>query len=153
MALRSALSSLIALGLEGPHLSRLVAHCSGVRALLSICLESRSSSIRTAALRALATVCCVVEAIRQLEQVPLCNAVRYWNSKTSEGTNISWGGGNFLECKMQFLEVLMSLFVGLNWTELKSCPKVWCWYFLSGCRVFKNRKRYSLNTCWRWFQG
>lgn len=77
MALRSALSSLIALGLEGPHLSRLVAHCSGVRALLSICLESRSSSIRTAALRALATVCCVVEAIRQLEQVPLCNAVRY----------------------------------------------------------------------------
>jgi hypothetical protein len=69
MALRSALSSLIALGLEGPHLSRLVAHCSGVRALLSVCLESRSSSIRTAALRALATVCCVVEAIRQLEQV------------------------------------------------------------------------------------
>lgn len=88
MALRSALSSLIALGLEGPHLSRLVAHCSGVRALLSICLESRSSSIRTAALRALATICCVVEAIRQLEQVPHCNAVGYCNSKTSEGTNI-----------------------------------------------------------------
>lgn len=93
MALRSALSSLIALGLEGPHLSRLVAHCSGVRALLSICLESRSSSIRTAALRALATVCCVVEAIRQLEQVLLFNAARYRNSETSEGTNISFGGG------------------------------------------------------------
>ncbi|XP_069679200.1 protein inscuteable homolog [Periplaneta americana] len=68
MALRSALSSLTTLGLEGPHLSRLVAQCSGVRALLAVCLESRSSTIRTAALRALATVCCVVEAIRQLEQ-------------------------------------------------------------------------------------
>jgi hypothetical protein len=69
MALRSALASLTALSLEGPHLSRLVARCNGVHALLSICLESRSSSIRTAALRTLATVCCVVEAIRQLEQV------------------------------------------------------------------------------------
>ncbi|PSN45369.1 hypothetical protein C0J52_07538 [Blattella germanica] len=69
LALRSALSSLTALGLEGPHLSRLVAQCSGIRALLAVCLESQSSTIRTAALRALATICCVVEAIRQLEQV------------------------------------------------------------------------------------
>lgn len=80
MALRSALSSLTAFGLEGPHLSRLVAHCSGVRALLSICLESRSSTIRTAALRALATVCCVAEAIRQLEQVTVYNMVKYFSS-------------------------------------------------------------------------
>lgn len=79
MALRSALSSLAALGLEGPHLSRLFAHCSGVHALLSICLESRSSTIRTAALRALATVCCVVESIRQLEQV-IYNMVKYFSS-------------------------------------------------------------------------
>ncbi|KAJ9586996.1 hypothetical protein L9F63_019414, partial [Diploptera punctata] len=68
LALRSAISSLTTLGLEGPHLSRLVAQCSGIRALLTVCLESQSSSIRTAALRALATICCVVEAIRQLEQ-------------------------------------------------------------------------------------
>ncbi|XP_067000307.2 protein inscuteable homolog [Anabrus simplex] len=68
MALRSALSSLSTLGLEGRHLSGLVAQCGGVRALLSVCIESRSSSIRTAALRALATVCCVADSIRQLEQ-------------------------------------------------------------------------------------
>jgi hypothetical protein len=108
MALRSALSSLIALGLEGRHLSRLIAYCSDVRDLLSISLESRSSSIRTSALRALATICCVVEAIHQLDQVPHCNAVRYCNSKTSEGTNSSFGGGgHFLDCKV-----------------FKSCPKV-----------------------------
>ena len=69
LALRSAISSLTTLGMEGPHLSKLVANCSGVRALLSVCLESQSPTIRTAALRALATICCVVEAIRQLEQV------------------------------------------------------------------------------------
>jgi hypothetical protein len=96
MALRSALSSLIALGLEGPHLSRLVAHCSGVRALLTICLESRSSSIRTAALRALATVCCVVEAIRQLEQVPLqCSEIL--QLRLEKELNISWWGESLVQ--------------------------------------------------------
>jgi hypothetical protein len=84
-----------------------------------------------------------VEAIRQLEQVPHCNAVRYCNSKISEGTNISWGWGAFLQ---DAVFGSFDITVGLNWTELKSFPKVCC-YFLSRCRVFKNSKWYSINTC------
>nr|CAD7461562.1 unnamed protein product [Timema tahoe] len=68
MALRAALSSLCDLGTEGPHLIRLVAECEGVNALLAVVLESRSSSIRTAALRSLSTVCCVTDTIRRFEQ-------------------------------------------------------------------------------------
>nr|CAD7264000.1 unnamed protein product [Timema shepardi] len=68
MALRAALSSLCDLGTEGPHLIRLLAECEGVNALLAVVLESRSSSIRTAALRSLSTVCCVTDTIRRFEQ-------------------------------------------------------------------------------------
>jgi precorrin isomerase len=71
LELRSALASLAALGLEGTHLSRLVARCGGVRALLALCIDASATSVRIAALRALAIVCCDVEGVRQLDQV--CN--------------------------------------------------------------------------------
>lgn len=40
-----------------------------VRLLLTICLESKLSTVRTLALRALATICSTTEAIRQFQQV------------------------------------------------------------------------------------
>ncbi|GLH06938.1 Inscuteable protein [Gryllus bimaculatus] len=67
MALRAALAALAALGLEGRHLSALVAEAGGVRALLAVVLESRCSSVRAAAMRALAAVACAPDAIRCLE--------------------------------------------------------------------------------------
>lgn len=69
LALRTALSALTTLGLEGTHLSYLVARCGAVRALLAVCLEARAAAVRIAALRALATICCISETIRQFEQV------------------------------------------------------------------------------------
>ncbi|XP_046394800.1 protein inscuteable homolog [Ischnura elegans] len=68
LAQRSALTGLAALGLEGAHLSRLVAQCGGVRALLAVAIDSRSSPIRASALRALATICCVSDAIKEFEK-------------------------------------------------------------------------------------
>lgn len=65
----AALSSLTSLGLEGKHLSQLIARCGGgIRSLLTLCLDSRSGAVRTAALRTLATVCCSTHTIRQLEK-------------------------------------------------------------------------------------
>ncbi|KAG8261869.1 protein inscuteable homolog isoform X2 [Homalodisca vitripennis] len=68
LALLSALSALSGLGLEAPHLGELMSRCAGIRALLVVCIDSRSTSIRTAALRILATVCCSSLTIRQFEQ-------------------------------------------------------------------------------------
>ncbi|KAF4520776.1 hypothetical protein B566_EDAN011428 [Ephemera danica] len=68
LELRAALAGLSALGQEGAHLSRLVARCGGVRALLALCLDARATQVRVAALRALAIVCSVVEGVRQLDQ-------------------------------------------------------------------------------------
>lgn len=68
-ALLSALSTLSGLGLEAPHLGKLMSHCGGVRALLSLCVDSKSTSVRSASLRLLATVCCSAQTIRQFEQV------------------------------------------------------------------------------------
>ncbi|XP_039295367.1 uncharacterized protein LOC111052039 [Nilaparvata lugens] len=65
----AGLSSLTSLGLEGKHLSQLIARCGGgIRSLLSLCLDSKSVAVRTAALRTLATVCCTTHTIRQLEK-------------------------------------------------------------------------------------
>lgn len=65
----SAVSHLTALGVDGGHICRLIARLGGVRALLSLCLEPRLRQVRVASLRALATVCCVVEGIVELEKV------------------------------------------------------------------------------------
>ncbi|XP_063592257.1 protein inscuteable homolog [Penaeus indicus] len=65
---RDAIMSLTAMGTDGGHICRLIARLGGVRALLGICLESRAGVVRVDALRALATVCCVVEGILELEK-------------------------------------------------------------------------------------
>ncbi|ROT70505.1 Inscuteable-like protein, partial [Penaeus vannamei] len=65
---RDAITSLTAMGADGGHICRLIARLGGVRALLGICLESRAGVVRVDALRALATVCCVVEGILELEK-------------------------------------------------------------------------------------
>jgi hypothetical protein len=68
--LEAALGQLTALGLEGNHLCRLVARHGGVRLLVAALSSPRCTApVRGPALRALGTVCCVLEAIRQLEEV------------------------------------------------------------------------------------
>ncbi|XP_042208708.1 protein inscuteable homolog [Homarus americanus] len=64
----AAVSHLTALGVDGGHICRLIARLGGVRGLLGVCLEPRLSHVRVAALRALATVCCVVDGIVELEK-------------------------------------------------------------------------------------
>lgn len=66
---RSALRQITALGVDGGHICRLIAKLGGVRALLATCLEPVRQPLRVAALRALATVCCVAEGVTQLEKV------------------------------------------------------------------------------------
>ncbi|XP_054262354.1 protein inscuteable homolog [Macrosteles quadrilineatus] len=68
LALLSALSAFSGLGLEPGHLGDLMSRCCGIRALLGLCLDSKSASVRTASLRILATVCCSSATIRQFEQ-------------------------------------------------------------------------------------
>lgn len=66
---KAAVSHLTALGVDGGHICRLIARLGGVRGLLGVCLEPRLRQVRVAALRALATVACVVEGIVELEKV------------------------------------------------------------------------------------
>ena len=68
-ALGAVLSRVTSAGLLGPPICRMVAETGGVRTLLSIALEPRARVARSYALRALATLGCVTEAIRELEQV------------------------------------------------------------------------------------
>ncbi|XP_042209618.1 protein inscuteable homolog [Homarus americanus] len=56
------------LGVDGGHICRLIARLGGVRSLLGVCLEPRLRQCRVDTLRALATVCCVVEGIAELEK-------------------------------------------------------------------------------------
>ncbi|XP_063860478.1 protein inscuteable homolog [Scylla paramamosain] len=65
---RLVVSHLTALGVEGGHICRLIASLGGVRGLLDVCLEPRLRQCRSDALRALATVCCVVEGIVELDK-------------------------------------------------------------------------------------
>lgn len=65
---RGALAALTALGLAGPRAASSIARCSGIRALLTSLVSAArlSSELRSCTLRALASVCCCVEAIDQL---------------------------------------------------------------------------------------
>lgn len=76
LKLRAVLSGLTGLSLQCEKICNLVVRTGGPRALLILCVESKASTIRTMALRALATVCCNTTAIRQLEQVR-----RYFDSE------------------------------------------------------------------------
>lgn len=69
LALRATLSGLTFLALQCERLSNLVVQMGGPRVLLILCVECKASTIRTMALRTLATVCCSTMAIRQLEKV------------------------------------------------------------------------------------
>ncbi|XP_025411976.1 protein inscuteable homolog isoform X2 [Sipha flava] len=62
------MSSINSLGLESVHLGSLVTKCNGVRSLLTVCLDAVSSTVRSAALRTLAMVCCSSDSIRQFEK-------------------------------------------------------------------------------------
>jgi len=67
--LETSLVNLTSLGLEGNHLCRLVARYEGVSWLVKLLSNKKFISLRVAILRALGTVCSVLEAIRQLEEV------------------------------------------------------------------------------------
>ena len=65
----SCLALLTSLGLEGNHLCRLMTRHGAVSLLVHLLSTSQSRQVRAATLRALATLCSVLEAIRQLEEV------------------------------------------------------------------------------------
>ena len=67
--LEAALGRVTRLGLEGNHLCRLVARHGGVRLLVEMLTSPKWLPARGSLLRTLGTVCCVLEAIRQLEEV------------------------------------------------------------------------------------
>lgn len=69
LILRATLNGLTLLALQCERLSNLIVRTGGPRVLLILCVECKASTIRTMALRTLATVCCSTAAIRQLEQV------------------------------------------------------------------------------------
>ena len=67
--LEAALGRVTRLGLEGNHLCRLVARHGGVRLLVEMLTSPKWLPARGSLLRTLGTICCVLEAIRQLEEV------------------------------------------------------------------------------------
>ena len=67
--LETSLVNITSLGLEGNHLCRLVTKHGGGRLLVQLLTNNKFYSLRGAVLRSLGTVCCVLEAIRQMEEV------------------------------------------------------------------------------------
>ncbi len=60
----TALASITALALEGNNLCRLLVGQGALPALLALCQDSRPAGVRIAALRALGSICCVLEGIQ-----------------------------------------------------------------------------------------
>ena len=67
--MESWLVTMTSLGLEGNHLCRLMTRHGAVSLLVHLLSTSHHREVRAATLRALATLCSVLEAIRQLEEV------------------------------------------------------------------------------------
>ena len=67
--MESWLVTMTSLGLEGNHLCRLMTRHGAVSLLVHLLSTSHHKEVRAATLRALATLCSVLEAIRQLEEV------------------------------------------------------------------------------------
>jgi len=67
--LEVSLVNITSLGLEGNHLCRLVTKYGGVSLLVKLLTNNKYKSVRGVVLRSLGTICCVLEAIRQLEEV------------------------------------------------------------------------------------
>jgi hypothetical protein len=62
--MESALACITALALEGNNLCRLLVSQGALPALLALCQDSRPPAVRIAALRALGSICCVLEGIQ-----------------------------------------------------------------------------------------
>ena len=62
--IEAALACITALALEGNNLCRLLVGQGALAALLALCQDSRPPAIRIAALRALGSICCVLEGIQ-----------------------------------------------------------------------------------------
>ncbi len=60
----TALASITALALEGNNLCRLLVAQGALPALLALCQDGRPAGVRIAALRALGSICCVLEGIQ-----------------------------------------------------------------------------------------
>ncbi|ELT97127.1 hypothetical protein CAPTEDRAFT_182206 [Capitella teleta] len=67
--LKSTLSHLVSLGLEGDHMCYLISREGGVQRLFEVCRSPSQQYGHAQALRAIATVCCITESIHELEMV------------------------------------------------------------------------------------
>lgn len=85
-SLKTSIINLATIALEGDDICKLIAQLGGVRSLLTICVEQKYVELRAQSLRALATICCVIEAIGELEKVEgvECVSEILCDSKSSE---------------------------------------------------------------------
>ena len=81
--LEQSLVNITSLGLEGNHLCRLMTKHGAVSLLVKL-LSQDGSGVRAQTLRALATLCSVLEAIRQLEEVRGVEVIARLLGKMSE---------------------------------------------------------------------
>ncbi|CAM1294969.1 INSC (predicted) [Pycnogonum litorale] len=66
-ALRTAVNNVSVLGVQGSEMCAIIAEAGGIRGLLTVILEKRYRFLRASAIRALATICCIPQSIRELE--------------------------------------------------------------------------------------
>lgn len=66
--LQMAMAALAMVGQTGEATCQLVTKAGGIRALLTVCVENKWRPLRAAALRILTIICCVPDAIKQLEK-------------------------------------------------------------------------------------
>ena len=67
--LDTSLVNVMKIGLEGNHLCRLITKHGGVHLLVGLLTNNKFHSVKSTILRSIATVCCVLESIRQLEEM------------------------------------------------------------------------------------
>uniref|UniRef100_T1J5H0 Protein inscuteable homologue C-terminal domain-containing protein n=1 Tax=Strigamia maritima TaxID=126957 RepID=T1J5H0_STRMM len=67
--LKVAIASLSKLALDSEDNCKLITEHGGLRSLLSICIDLKYCDLKIEALRSLATVCCIIEAIGQLAEI------------------------------------------------------------------------------------
>lgn len=67
--LRMAVNNVIALGGQCSELCAIISESGGIRGLLTVILEKKYRFLRAQAVRAVATICCIPQAINELEKV------------------------------------------------------------------------------------
>ena len=67
--LETALVNVMKFWLEGNHLCRLITKHGGVHLLVGMLTNNKFHSVKSTILRSIATVCCVPDSIRQLEEI------------------------------------------------------------------------------------